>query len=347
MKARLLFGVAGLLLVLYLLPPAHEAVPIVRYHLAMDTLIKIDLFVDEEDADRLFQVATAEIDRIDSIMSHYSASSEVTHLNDRAADEAVRVSVDLGRVLKRSLFFAGRSAGAFDITVGALTGLWDIPAARSVPRAASVDSALALVGFGHLGFADGEVRFAVDGLRLDLGAIAKGYAVDQAVDVLKRAGVGAGLIEAGGDLRYWGRKPDGRAWRFGIHHPREKHFIAVEDIGLEALATSGDYERFFEVEGKRYHHILDPRTGTPAAGCVSATAWARSAMDADALATIAFVLGPEAGLKLVESMPNTEILLFFEKEGRLHHVASAALRSQLKIAESRSDQEISGRAQTQ
>ena len=301
----------------------------------MDTLIKIDLFVDDEDADRLFRVATSEIDRIDSVMSHYSARSEVTHLNNRAADEAVRISADLARVLERSLFFAGRSAGAFDITVGALTGLWDFPTARSVPSVASIDSALALVGFNHLGLADGEVRFAVDGLRLDLGAVAKGYAVDRAVDVLKRAGVRAGLIEAGGDLRYWGRKPDGRAWRFGIQHPRQEDFIAVGDIGLEALATSGDYERFFEVEGRRYHHILDPKSGYPAAGCVSATAWARSAMDADAVATIAFVMGPEAGLKLVESMPNTEILLFFEKEGRLHHKASAALRRQLKIAGSR------------
>ena len=148
------------------------------------------------------------------------------------------------------------------------------------------------------------------------------------------------MIEAGGDLRYWGRKPDGRPWRFGVQSPRfdnlpgEDRFIPVADIGLAALATSGDYERFFEFEGKRYHHILDPQSGVPAGRSVSATVWTERAMDADILATAAFVMGPEAGLELVKSLPNTEILLFYENEGKLHRRASPAIRRLLAPAES-------------
>jgi len=339
-KRRLIVGAAGLLLVLYLLPAADEAVPVTRYHLAMDTLVKIDLFVDEAGSERFFELAITEIDRIDSLMSHYSPHSEVSEVNERAAQAPVAIAVDLSRVLERSIFFSRRTQGAFDVTLGALTDLWNFPEARVVPAKSAIDSALAVSGYQHLHLEDGRIHFAVDGLRLDLSASAKGYAVDRAIEILEAAGVPAGVIEAGGDLRYWGSKPDGRPWRFGVQNPRfddlpgADRFIPVADIGLAAVATSGDYERFFEFEGKRYHHVLDPRSGFPAGRSISATVWAERAMDADILATAAFVMGPEAGLELVKSLPNTEILLFYENEGQLRRRASPAIRRLLTPSES-------------
>ena len=332
---RFVIAVAGLLIVLYLLPSRDPAVPVTRYHLAMDTAVRIDLFVEESAAEPLFDLATAEIDRLDSLLSHYSPTSEVSSVNAQAATLPVAIGADLERVLQRSLFLSRHTQGAFDVSLGALTALWDFPHARRMPDPAAVDSALSLSGYKHLELADARLRFAVPGLRLDLGATAKGYVVDQIVDLLQSAGAPAGLIEAGGDLRYWGEKPDGRPWRFGIQHPRHeqmpsaRRFLEVADIGLAALATSGDYERFFELDGRRYHHILDPRDGYPARSCVSATVWAHRARDADILSTTAFVLGPQAGLELVKSMPNTESLVFYEKEGQLRRAASAAIEALL------------------
>ena len=182
-KRRLIVGAAGLLLVLYLLPAADEAVPVTRYHLAMDTLVKIDLFVDEAGSERFFELAITEIDRIDSLMSHYSPHSEVSGVNDRAAEAPVAIAADLSRVLERSIFFSRRTQGAFDVTLGALTDLWNFPEARVVPAKSAIDSALAVSGYQHLRLEGGRIHFAVDGLRLDLSASAKGYAVDRAIEI--------------------------------------------------------------------------------------------------------------------------------------------------------------------
>ena len=133
----------------------------------------------------------------------------------------------------------------------------------------------------------------------------------------------AGVVEAGGDLRFWGRKPDGRGWRFGVQHPRDPaDTVAVEDVGLPALATSGDYERSFEFEGRRYHHLLDPATGYPARRAVSATVWARTALEADALATAAFVAGPGPALEWAAADEDLEVMVYYEEDGRLRRVHS-------------------------
>jgi len=171
-------------------------------------------------------------------------------------------------------------------------------------------------------------------LRLDLGAAAKGYAVDRMVAVLEKFGVAAGLIDAGGDIRYWGEKPDGRPWVFGVQHPRyPERYIEVEDLGLAAIATSGDYEQYFEWEGKRYHHLLDPTTGYPARTCISATVWASTAMDADILSTAVFVLGPERGLELVAGLQGVEALVFFERDGQLEYRSSAGVTGRFHFVE--------------
>jgi len=154
------------------------------------------------------------------------------------------------------------------------------------------------------------------------------------VAVFEEAGIEGGLIDAGGDIRYWGAKPDGRPWVFGVQHPRDpKRYIEVDDLGLAAIATSGDYQQYFEWEGARYHHLLDPRTGYPARACASATVWAGTALDADILSTAVFVLGPERGLALVAKLEGVEALVFYERDGQLEYRASAGVDGRFRFME--------------
>ena len=332
MAARALLAAIGLLLLLFFARPAAPARPVEEWRLAMDTVVKVELYVAADEAPALMEAAFAEIDRIDSLMSGYSDLSEVSYINRTAGARAVACSPDMAQVLSRSLHFARHSEGAFDVSLGALTRLWNIPDAVAPPGTAQIDSALALSGPGRVYLEDSRVRFERPGVQLDLGAVAKGFAVDRAVDRLIEAGAAAGLIEAGGDILYWGEKPDGRPWRFGVQHPRDReHIVAAADVGLPAIATSGDYERFFEHGGRRFHHLLDPATGYPARHAVSATVWTHNAMDADILATAVFVLGPERGLDWVESLAATECLVFYQEEDTLLHRATSGVADKLEF----------------
>lgn len=333
MLKRSLLAIGGLVLVLYFLPAPQPLEPVREDRFALGTLVTVKLYLDEGLIPPPFEQAFAEIDRVDSLMSRYRADGELRRL-EREALGGASASAELIAVLARSQHFAALTGGAFDCTVGALTALWSFPDAVAPPAQAQIDSALMLVGYGGLEVAEGSIRIARPGLRLDLGAAAKGFAVDRMVMALEGLGVAAGLIDAGGDIRYWGEKPDGRPWRFGVQHPRNpERYIEVEDLGLAAIATSGDYQQYFEWEGERYHHLLDPQTGYPARGCISATVWAATAMDADILSTAVFVLGPERGLELVAGLDRVEALVFFEREGQLEHRASAGVRGRFRFME--------------
>ena len=334
MKTRLLLALVGLGLVLALVPRAPRAVPFERAHFAMGTIVILKLYADGDEVDRLSALAFAEIDRIDTVMSHYIETSELSRLNRHAPEEAVAVSPQLLQLLPAAQRYAGATLGAFDVTVGALARLWGFPDARQPPDAAAIELAGAATGYRLLQIRADSVRFLHPEMRIDLGAIAKGYAVDRAAEVLVQAGSNSGIIIAGGDILYWGQKPDGHPWRLGVQHPREPaRIVEAEEIGLNALATSGDYEQVFEHGGVRYHHLLDPRSGSPARKCVSATAWAPTAMEADAIATALFVLGPRRGLDWIETMPHAEALIFFEERGQLRHRSSSGVTGKLHFAE--------------
>ena len=333
MRARVLAGLAGLAALLWLLPKAGPAVPVEGYRVAMGTVVRVALFVDEARAGPLFERAWGLIDRLDSTLTHYGASSEVARLHGAAPGQPVALSEELEQVLSPALELARRTDGAFDPVLGALTKLWGFPEARRPPARAAIDSALASCGYGHVRLDRGRLIFDRPGLRLDLGAAAKGHVVDRTVALLRTAGAEAGVVEAGGDLRFWGRKPDGREWRFGVQHPRDPaDTVAFGDMGLPALATSGDYERAFEFEGRRYHHLLDPATGYPARRSVSATVWAPTALEADALATAAFVAGPGPALEWAAADEEMEVMVYYEEDGQLRRVHSAGLRGRIRAA---------------
>ncbi|MFQ5907194.1 MAG: FAD:protein FMN transferase, partial [bacterium] len=198
------------------------------------------------------------------------------------------------------------------ITIDPVSRLWHRfeGGTLHVPSHNSIDSVLALVDYRKLIVRGSSVELSTRGGSIDLGATAKGYAVDRGIAVLESLGATGGLIDAGGDIRAFGGRPDGRLWRIGVRDPRmPDSIVTVFEVKDRSIATSGDYERYFIRDGIRYHHILDPSTGFPARGCCSVTIITEKALDADAIATAVFVMGPQKGMRLIESLPDVEGLI--------------------------------------
>lgn len=264
------------------------------------------------------EAALAEMARIEALMSEWREDSLLSAVNRAAGRQPVAVTTELLRLLAESARAAELSAGAFDITFAGAGRLWDFkrPDPRP-PTAPEVATALAAVGHRRLILDhDAGTAFLRDpGMRIGLGGIAKGYAVDRAAQVVARHGFTHFAVNAGGDLCVRGRRGE-RRWSVAIRDPRhaDRH-LAVIPVSNAAVVTSGDYERFFLHEGRRYAHIIDPRTGWPVDHCQSVTVVAERTYWADALATAVFVLGPERGLALIESQPDAECLIV-DADGR-------------------------------
>lgn len=302
----------GLLVVLLaltwwrLLPEGHE---IRRSQLMMGTVVEI--VADGQNSKELeaaLDAAFAEITRLDNLLSRYHQDSDVSHIS--RSDTGVAVAPETIEVITLGLDVARRSGGAFDLTLGQLKALWGFDLENpAVPDAVTLAGALNDIGPTALRLEDQQVSKRAPHLQVDLGGIAKGYAVDRAIAVLKQHGVASAAVNAGGDMYLLGQRPE-RAWRIGIQHPRQTNSV-IETVQVHdrAVVTSGDYERFFEVDGVRYHHIFDPRTGLPARDCQSVTIISDSVALADALATAVFVLGPESGLQLLAQYPGSEALI--------------------------------------
>lgn len=250
---------------------------------------------------RLLSDALAEAGRIEAMMSEFRSDSAVGLLNSHAGGPAVRLPDELAALLHRAVELGRASEGAFDPTWRTLAAAWPLtdPAFR-LPDPDTVRRLRAGVGLDGLELSGLHARLARPGMAVGLGGIAKGYGVDRAAAVLEREGLRDYLIDGGGDLRVRGRRA-GRPWRLGIRDPRggPERLLGTLEVKGGALVTSGDYERYRTLGGRRYHHILDPRTGWPAPAVRQVTVAASSADEADALATAAFVLGPQAGLDLL------------------------------------------------
>lgn len=263
-------------------------------------------------------IAFAEIKRLDNLLSKFNPHSEVSQLNRRGK---LKVSPDTLAVIKAAKGFYRQSDGAFDATVSPLIDIWK-PAinAQVTPQEKQINAAKLLVGSENI-FIDEKsqtVKFLKKGMRIDLGGIAKGYAVDCAIKKLQDAGIKSCLVNAGGNMYGLGRN-GARPWKVGIRHPRNlKEMIGFMLLEDRAIATSGDYEQYFESGNRRFSHIIDPQTGFPVNnGVVSATVLSSDATTCDALSTAVFVLGKEKGLKLAGKYKNTQAIILTKEDLRI------------------------------
>jgi len=275
---------------------------------------------DANAAKTCIKAAIAEIHKVDGLMSDYKDDSEISVVNRDAFGRAISVSRPTFEVLQKAVEFSRLSGGAFDITIGPLVDLWRAAGdANRPPTKAELLAARARVGPDKL-ILDANnlsVRFLVEKMRLDLGGIAKGYAIDRAAEAMIENGATGGMVDVGGDIRCFGSPADGRdLWRIGLQDPNYARDgsgpgkpLLVLKLGDVAVATSGGYRRFALVEGKRHSHIIDTRTGQSSERLISVTIIAPDAVTADALATAVSVLGAEKGLELVEKLPQTEAII--------------------------------------
>jgi thiamine biosynthesis lipoprotein len=282
-----------------------------REEAIMGTRCAVEFWTDDDvSGAALAERAFAEMRRIDALMSTYKPASELSLVNARAAAGPVKISRELYRLIETSLDYSLLTDGAFDITYASVGYLYDYRARRHPGRVA-IARALAGVNYRHVILDSGAstIRFARPGVRVDLGGIAKGHAVDRALAVLQSAGVSRAMVNAGGDTRIVGDR-FGKPWMIGIRDPnRRERVILRMPLSDAALSTSGDYERYFEEGGVRYHHIVDPKTGDSARKLRSATVIAATATRSDALSTSVFVMGADAGLALIDRLADVDAVV--------------------------------------
>jgi FAD:protein FMN transferase len=277
----------------------------------MGTRIVVELWSEQPAAgERAIDAVLAEMRHIDADMSTYKPDSEVSRVNAEAARHPVKISAELFGLLETALEYSRITDGAFDITYASVGFMYDFRA-RHHPDERQIAAALPAVNYHHLVLdrATRSVRFTQPGVRIDLGGIAKGYSVDRGIEILQRLGIRHALVSAGGDSRIIGDR-FGKPWIVGIRHPdRKDEVIARIPLVDTAISTSGDYERYFDENGVRYHHIIDPRTGHSASAVRSATVLASTATRTDGLSKTAFVLGAEAALKIYAKLGDVEAIL--------------------------------------
>ncbi len=280
---------------------------------AMGTIVDLAAFttpsLSEDAITQALREAFEEIRRVEHVMTTWDKDAVLSRVNESAGKAPVVVDDETLSVIEEARKMNERSSGTFDITFESMHGLWkfDQDLDPHPPDEAKIKDILPFVGNKHIVIDREKKTVFLDKARtkISLGGIAKGYGVDRAKKVLDDKGIASFYIKAGGDLFARGHKPDGSEWSAGIRDPRgpSESFFAILPLSDHAFSTAGDYERSYLKDGKRYHHILDPRTGHPATACRSVTIWAESALIADAIDDAVFILGPEKGLALVEDTP--------------------------------------------
>ena len=297
------------------------------------TLTLTSWTADESATKAAFDEVFAEFTRLEQLMSTWIADSDVSRVNREAGVRPLPVSVEAREVLKTARQMSEWTGGKFDVTFGALSGLWkfDHDQDSSVPDMRAVRGRLPLIDYRAIQVDDaaGTVFVARKGMSIHLGGIGKGYSVDRGAGILRQRGLRDFMIQSGGDIYVAGMN-NGRPWRLGIQDPRGRanHSFAELDLSDGTFSTSGDYERAFLKNGRRYHHILDPATGEPARGARSVTIVSNRAVVADGLSTGVFIMGPDAGMALIERLPDVEGLIVSDKNEVL---ISSGLRDKVRI----------------
>ncbi|MFQ5686732.1 MAG: FAD:protein FMN transferase [Candidatus Scalindua sp.] len=312
--------------------------------LSMGTLFEVSTYVaNKYEAEKAFNDVFKEINRLDYLMSNYKEESELSKVNKNAASEPTACDKELAYVIEQSLQYSDITDGAFDITIGPLMKKWGFFKEQGrIPGKEELKSALESVSYKNIIigeeikkslFRDPSVvktiSYRNSGTQIDLGGIGKGYAVDMALRVLKGNRIHSALINFAGNIYAYGTPPEKDSWVIGLQHPRKSEgLLGTFEIRDKAVSTSGDYEKFFTIDGERYSHIIDPRTGYPVKGIVSVTIVTDSATRADALSTGVFVLGLEKGMDLIEKLSDVEgIIIYEDADSRLFTETSSGMQA--------------------
>lgn len=268
---------------------------------------------DQKKADEYIDLAIAEITRIENLISSWSSHSQTSEIIRNAGIKPVKADKELYDLIERSLKVSVLTQGVFDISYASMDKIWKFDGSMDkMPSEEEIKESVARVGYKKI-ILDSEkqtVFLTEKGMKIGFGGIGKGYAADKAKEYLKELGVKAGIINASGDLSTWGKQPDGTAWKVGIKNPIDNDkIISWLAIDNSSIVTSGNYEKFVEFDGKKYTHIINPRTGYPAFGIKSVSVICSSAELSDALATTVFILGVEKGLQLIDELKGVEAII--------------------------------------
>ncbi|HBL76735.1 MAG: thiamine biosynthesis protein ApbE [Bacteroidetes bacterium GWF2_42_66] len=277
---------------------------------------------NQPESEKFIDMAVNEITRIEKLISEWDPNSQTSKINSNAGVAPVKVDPELFHLIERAIQISKITDGAFDISYAAMDKIWKFDGSlQQMPDEETIRQSVLKVGYKNiiLNKEDGTVFLKLPGMKIGFGAIGKGYSADKAKDFLMKEGVVAGMVNASGDLNCWGKKSDGKPWLVGITNPLNKNKVfSWFPIENSAVVTSGDYEKYVVLNGKRYAHIIDPRTGYPAHGLTSVSIFAPNAELADALATGVFVMGIEAGLNLVNQLKGIECVLV-DDQGKIYY----------------------------
>ncbi len=278
----------------------------------LGTIINLTIMADEETASKASDAVFTEIERIENLMSPVRKTSDVYKMNHLTGMKSLKISSETMKLLEISKKVSEETSGAFDISFASISHLWNWRSEKFIPPSKeTVQKNLPLVNYRNIKLPpeNSTVKFARKGMKIGLGGIAKGYAVRRGLEVLKEHGVRGGIVEEGGDLQVTGTN-NGRKWRTGLMHPREKKLILAIDLeDGESIATSGDYERGKTYQGKRYHHIIDPRTGFPTETFASVSVISKDPVLSDSYATAIFVMGLKDSKKFLKKHPEIKVVL--------------------------------------
>jgi thiamine biosynthesis lipoprotein len=328
-----------LLLCVFVQPISSQTGPFYNVKVSkflMGTVVETDVQgPDVATCQKALLFAYQEMSRVENLLSYQIPTSEINRINRGAGIKPVKVSAETFQILKRARGYSEKFNGLFDVTVGALTGRWGFSDNAhkeiTVPSDSEIAALLPLVNYKMmiLNETDTTVYLEKKGMEIDLGGIAKGYAIDRGVAVLKQSGIQQFSLNGGGDIYTSGKKDGIKKWWVGIKHPRHlDSLIARFKLSDYAVATSGDYERFVIIDGKRYHHILDPRSGFPSTQCQSVSILAPTAEEADAIATYVFVLG----YPRLKDTPQFDLPYFIvDGEGGIHYSPSLVTQDSLEF----------------
>ncbi|MDR4459907.1 MAG: FAD:protein FMN transferase [Nitrospirales bacterium] len=304
-----------------------------RSQMLMGTVVFVTAVgADERIAQRAAKAGLDEIRRLEELLSTWIPTSELSQVNAAAGRESIQVSQETFDVLMQSLKMAELTQGAFNIALGPAVNAWNVSGEGQVPPQEDLEALRPQIELSNVQLDETtrSVWLRRPGMSIDVGGIGKGYAADLAVKVMRTTGATAGVVALSGDIKTFGRMPDAQRFVFGIQHPRKEQGEVLGRIELEdeAVSTAGDYQRYFMRDGVRFHHILDPQTLHPARGCQSVTIIAKEGVMADGLDTGIFVMGPDQGMALIESLPDVEGVIV-DQEGTV--LVSSGLKNRVSL----------------